>query len=61
VVPAASAEAAAAAMRRSPYGAMAAVAGRVLEGPPGRVVLNTGIGSRRVVDWISGEPLPRIC
>jgi len=49
------------AMKKSPYGAQAAVIGRVGAEPAGKVFLRTGIGSRRIVDWISGEQLPRIC
>jgi len=55
------AEALAGVMRRTPSGAGAAIIGRVLEGQAGRVVLRTAIGSRRILDWISGEQLPRIC
>jgi hydrogenase expression/formation protein HypE len=49
------------AMKKSPYGVEAAVIGRVSGEPKGKVFLKTGIGSRRIVDWISGEQLPRIC
>jgi hydrogenase expression/formation protein HypE len=49
------------AMRTSLYGKEAAVIGRVTESPAGRVFLKTGIGSRRILDLISGEQLPRIC
>jgi hydrogenase expression/formation protein HypE len=49
------------AMRAHPHGREAAPIGRV--GAPGRalVTLRTGFGGRRVVDWIVGEQLPRIC
>lgn len=53
------------AMRDSPYGAQAEAIGRVLEpsspSPAGKVFLNTLLGSRRVVDMLIGEQLPRIC
>jgi hydrogenase expression/formation protein HypE len=58
------AEAALAAMRRSPYGEDAAVVGRVLPAPASgkaKVFMNTSFGSRRVVDMLVGEQLPRIC
>jgi hydrogenase expression/formation protein HypE len=58
------AQAALEAMRQSPYGTEAAAIGRVLgEGAPGKgkVFLNTSLGSRRVVDMLVGEQLPRIC
>jgi hydrogenase expression/formation protein HypE len=33
----------------------------VTEAHPGRVVLRTALGARRVVDMLTGEQLPRIC
>jgi hydrogenase expression/formation protein HypE len=48
-------------MRRHPLGTDAAVIGGVVEEPPGRVVLRTAAGGRRLVDMLSGEQLPRIC
>lgn len=50
-----------AAMREHPYGREAAVIGRVLAEYPGRVFLKTAIGGRRLLDMLTGEPLPRIC
>lgn len=49
------------AMRSHAKGGRAAVIGRVLEAPAGRVWLNTAVGGRRLLDMLSGEPLPRIC
>ncbi|MDM7926433.1 MAG: hydrogenase expression/formation protein HypE [bacterium] len=49
------------ALAESRYGKQAAVIGRVTEKSRHRVVLRTRIGSRRIVDVISGEQLPRIC
>ena len=49
------------AMRKHPYGADAARIGRVVDSPPGRLLLETGLGSTRVVDVLTGEMLPRIC
>jgi hydrogenase expression/formation protein HypE len=60
VVPEA-AEAVLAAMRAHPLGAAAARIGRVLADENGFVQMRTRLGGRRIVDWLSGEPLPRIC
>jgi hydrogenase expression/formation protein HypE len=48
-------------MRRHPLGRESCTIGRVVSEHPGRVVLQTGIGGRRIVDMLSGEQLPRIC
>jgi hydrogenase expression/formation protein HypE len=51
-----------AAMRALPEGAAAVRIGAVAyEGEPGRVTVRTAIGSRRVLDMLVGEQLPRIC
>ncbi|HEX2568792.1 MAG TPA: hydrogenase expression/formation protein HypE [Polyangia bacterium] len=60
-VPAAEAERALAILRGQALGAGAVRIGRVTEGPAGMVVLRTRLGSRRLLDWLSGEQLPRIC
>jgi hydrogenase expression/formation protein HypE len=49
------------ALRSVPYGQEAVCIGRVLADPPGRVLLRTRLGSRRVIDMLAGELLPRIC
>ena len=49
------------AMRQHPLGREACVIGEVVSEHPERVVLQTGIGGRRIVDMLSGEQLPRIC
>ncbi|GAB3547490.1 hydrogenase expression/formation protein HypE [Noviherbaspirillum agri] len=49
------------AMRAHPLGAHAARIGTVVEDPHGFVQMKTRFGGRRVVDWLSGEQLPRIC
>jgi len=59
--PPARADALAAAMRAHPLGRDAAVIGEVATAPAGLVELATAFGGRRVVDWLAGEPLPRIC
>ena len=50
-----------AAMRAHPLGAAAARIGVVTEDPHHFVQMATAFGGKRVVDWLSGEPLPRIC
>lgn len=54
------ADAVLAAVREHPLGRAAAIIGTCVAGPPGRVVLDTGVG-RRLLAEIEGEPLPRIC
>jgi hydrogenase expression/formation protein HypE len=49
------------AMRQHPLGREACVIGEVVREHPERVVLQTEIGGRRIVDMLSGEQLPRIC
>jgi len=48
-------------MRADEYGREAAVIGQVTAEHPGRVVLRTPLGARRIVDMLTGEQLPRIC
>ncbi|WP_066709496.1 hydrogenase expression/formation protein HypE [Curvibacter delicatus] len=55
------APAALAALRAHPLGAQAAVIGEVVADEHRFVQMKTRFGGRRVVDWLSGEPLPRIC
>ena len=50
-----------AAMRAHPLGREAAVIGTVIEDPHHFVQMETAFGGRRVVDWLTGEQLPRIC
>ncbi|MEJ8815635.1 hydrogenase expression/formation protein HypE [Variovorax ureilyticus] len=50
-----------AAMRAHPLGERAVRIGTVTEDPHRFVQMNTRFGGRRVVDWLSGEQLPRIC
>ena len=49
------------AMRAHPLGRGAAVIGRASAENPGRVILRTAIGGRRLLEMLHGEPLPRIC
>ena len=55
------ADAALAAMRAHPLGRQAARIGTVTADDHRFVQMATRFGGRRVVDWLSGEPLPRIC
>ncbi len=55
------AERLAAVMRAHPLGASAAIIGEVIEDAHHFVQMATRLGSRRMVDWLSGEQLPRIC
>lgn len=50
-----------AAMRQHPFGAEAAIIGEAVEDEHGFVRLETSFGGSRVVDWLSGDQLPRIC
>jgi hydrogenase expression/formation protein HypE len=50
-----------AAMRAHPLGREAAIVGRVVADDHHFVQLETAFGGRRLVDWLSGEQLPRIC
>ena len=61
VVAAEDAEAVLAAMRAHPLGVDAARIGAVTEDPHHFVQMATRFGGRRVVDWLTGEQLPRIC
>jgi len=61
-VPAQEAQRALRVLRQHELGREAAIIGRVTaSGPPGRVILDTAVGGRRVLDLTSGEQLPRIC
>lgn len=49
------------AMRAHPLGADAAIIGRAVVDPQHFVQMATSFGGGRMVDWLSGEQLPRIC
>ena len=49
------------AMREDPHGADAAIIGEVIDDPMRLVRMETRIGGERVIDWLHGEQLPRIC
>jgi len=50
-----------AAMRAHPFGREAAIIGSVVEDAQRFVSMDTVFGGRRMVDWLVGEQLPRIC
>jgi hydrogenase expression/formation protein HypE len=49
------------ALRSHPLGAEAAIVAEVRSDPPGLVLLETAFGGSRIVDMLTGDPLPRIC
>lgn len=49
------------ALKENPLGRDAAVIGEVIFNMPGRLFLDTGFGSTRVLDKLAGDQLPRIC
>jgi hydrogenase expression/formation protein HypE len=61
IVAAGAADAALATLRSHEHGHDAVRVGKVTDAHPGRVVLRTTLGARRVVDMLVGEQLPRIC
>lgn len=61
VIPDSAAEVALTAMRQHEYGRQARLIGRVTAEHPGRVVLITSLGTRRLVHMLTGDQLPRIC
>lgn len=61
VVAAEAADALIDAMRAHPLGADAAIIGETVEDDQHFVQMTTGFGGGRIVDWLAGEQLPRIC
>jgi hydrogenase expression/formation protein HypE len=59
--PAGEAERLCAAMRAHPLGEQAAIIGAVGDDPRALVTMKTRFGGARIVDWLNGEQLPRIC
>jgi hydrogenase expression/formation protein HypE len=60
-VPAGEAERAVAALRTNSTAAGAEIIGTVADQPPGLVKLRTALGAERIIDFLSGEQMPRIC
>ncbi|MDP2795379.1 MAG: hydrogenase expression/formation protein HypE [Sulfurisoma sp.] len=61
IVAPADADAVLAALRAHPLGARAAKIGEVIADDHHFVQMTTGLGGRRIVDWLTGDQLPRIC
>ena len=61
IVPATQADRALELLRTNPLGGSAAIIGEVVDDAHGFVQMETSFGGSRVLDWLSGEQLPRIC
>jgi hydrogenase expression/formation protein HypE len=61
ICPAESADRLLAAMRAHPLGEHSAIIGEVTEDAHAFVQMETAFGGKRIVDWLNGEQLPRIC
>ena len=61
IVPPDMAEQILAVIKKNPYGGEAAIIGRVLDQPVGRLFMRTPYGSHRILDVMVSDPLPRIC
>jgi hydrogenase expression/formation protein HypE len=48
-------------LRKHLLGQNAQIIGTVVNKPKGRVIINTILGTQRIVDMLTSEPLPRIC
>jgi len=48
-------------LKRHPLGRNARIIGSIEKEPRRRVILNTVVGTQRIVDMLTSEPLPRIC
>jgi hydrogenase expression/formation protein HypE len=48
-------------LKKHPLGKNARIIGKVAKENNGRVILNTALGTSRIVDMLTSEPLPRIC
>ncbi|MFR5356711.1 MAG: hydrogenase expression/formation protein HypE, partial [Clostridia bacterium] len=48
-------------LRKCPYSAEAAIIGEVVAEEPGKVVMETEIGTQALLPQPGGELLPRIC
>jgi len=61
ILPQAKAEAALKVLKSDPKGTGAVQIGNVTEANPGKVILVTPLGGRRMLNMLEGEQLPRIC
>ncbi len=48
-------------LKKHKFGSNAAIVGEIVNEHPGKVVMQSSIGGKRMVDMLSGEMLPRIC
>ncbi|MFH0826887.1 MAG: hydrogenase expression/formation protein HypE [Candidatus Omnitrophota bacterium] len=48
-------------LKKHPLGRRARVVGEVMSKPRGRVILETRLGTERILEMLTSEPLPRIC
>lgn len=48
-------------LRKNPLGRNSQVIGEIVNKPKGKVILNTALGTSRIIDMLTSEPLPRIC
>jgi hydrogenase expression/formation protein HypE len=48
-------------MKKNELGLHSAIIGRITKDHPGKVVLKTETGGSRIIDTLTGDPLPRIC
>jgi len=61
ICPAEHAQALITAMQQNPLGKEAAIIGQVINDDNYFVQMKTAFGGQRIVDWLAGEQLPRIC
>lgn len=61
IVPPEQKDQALAVLKAHPLGADAACVGYLTSDPDGFVQIETTLGGRRMLDWLVGDPLPRIC
>jgi len=48
-------------LRKDKFGKNASIIGEVTDTNPGKAVLRSVIGGKRILDKLAGEQLPRIC
>ncbi len=48
-------------MQKHEYGNQSSIIGQITDDHPGKAILITEIGGKRIIDMLAGEQLPRIC
>jgi hydrogenase expression/formation protein HypE len=48
-------------LQAHPLGKESAIIGEITGSNPGKVLMQTEVGGRRIIDMLAGEMLPRIC